>query len=128
MTIASYLVLSVTLYILMIGIQDVYSTRQYGLGPLIGARDSLPKANVMVGRAKRMNQNMVEALAMFTPLALLAIHSDTVDATFGAAIFFWSRVIYVPMYLFGVPLGRTLVWLVSIGGLILMMIRLWPLG
>jgi uncharacterized MAPEG superfamily protein len=126
MTIATYLVLSVSLYILMIGIQDVLSTRQYGLGPLVGPRDTLPKPNILVGRAKRMNQNMLEGLAMFTPLALLAIHTDTVGATLGAAIFFWSRVIYVPMYLYGVRVGRTLVWVASIAGLIVMVVRLWP--
>ena len=127
MTIASYLILSVALYILMIVIQDALSTRQYGLGPLVGARDVMAEPNVIVGRAKRMNQNMLEGLAMFAPLALIAMQTNTVGATLGAGIFFWARVAYVPLYLFGVPWGRTLVWVASIVGLIMMIVKLIPL-
>ena len=127
MTIASYLILSAALYILMIGIQDAIATHQYGLGPLVGARDTMAEPNVIVGRAKRMNQNMLEGLAMFTPLALIAMQTNTVGATLGAAIFFWARVVYAPMYLFGVPWGRTLVWVASIAGLVMMIVKLFPL-
>jgi len=127
MTIASYIILSVILYILGITFQDIMATKQYGLGPLVGPRDTLAEPSNIVGRAKRMNQNMLEALAMFAPLALLAIHTDTAGATLGAAVFFWARVAYAPLYILGVPWLRTLAWLAGVAGIIMMILKLLPL-
>ncbi|WP_442580897.1 MAPEG family protein [Mesorhizobium sp. ASY16-5R] len=42
----------------------------------------------------------------------------------GAWIWLAARVIYFPIYATGVPVVRTLVWLVSIAGLLLMLIPL----
>ena len=42
------------------------------------------------------------------------------DATLlGAQLYLGARVLYVPLYAFGVPLLRTVVWAVSISGLIM---------
>jgi uncharacterized MAPEG superfamily protein len=45
-------------------------------------------------------------------------------ATTGALIFLIARVIYVPLYLSGIPAVRTLAWVVSWVGLILMLMPL----
>ena len=37
----------------------------------------------------------------------------------GAALYFWARVVYVPLYAFGVPYLRTVVFLVSLVGLLM---------
>jgi len=37
----------------------------------------------------------------------------------GSELFFWARLVYVPVYLAGIPWVRTAVWGVSIVGLIL---------
>ena len=42
----------------------------------------------------------------------------------GATLFFWSRVLYVPVYYAGVVYLRTLVWLASIVGLAMMVLAL----
>ncbi len=36
-------------------------------------------------------------------------------------LYFWARVAYVPLYAFGVPVVRTLVWLVSFAGLLMLL-------
>ena len=127
MSLSAYIILSVALYITMIVIQAVVSLLQYGVGPLVGARDTLAEPNVLVGRTKRANQNMLEALGMFVPLALVSLHTSTFEATLGAVVFFWSRVAFVPLYLFGVPWLRTLVWFAGVAGLLMMIFKLLPL-
>ncbi|WP_017930526.1 MAPEG family protein [Robiginitomaculum antarcticum] len=127
MTVISYLILSVILFIVMIVVQALLGTKQYGLGTLAGPRDSMAEPNVMSGRAKRANQNMVEAMVLFVPLAAVAMHAGVAGATLGAAIFFWARLAYAPLYWFGIPWARTLAWAVSVVGLLLMILALMPL-
>jgi uncharacterized MAPEG superfamily protein len=38
----------------------------------------------------------------------------------GAEVFFWSRVLYLPVYYAGIAYLRTLVWLASVIGLAMM--------
>ena len=37
----------------------------------------------------------------------------------GAQLYFWCRVVYLPLYAFGVPYVRSLVWMASLVGLLL---------
>jgi len=41
-----------------------------------------------------------------------------------SALFFWGRVVFAPLYWFGVPWVRTLAWAVSIVGILMI---LWEL-
>lgn len=127
MTITSYIVLAIVFYIAQIVVQALVSVPQYGVGPLVGARDNMAEPHPMLGRIKRANQNMVEALVMFMPLALLALHTNTVGATLGAAVFFYARLAFFPLYVFGVPWLRTIVWGIGIAGLVMMILKLLPL-
>lgn len=42
---------------------------------------------------------------------------DNPQTEFGAALFFWARVAYIPTYLMGIAYLRTAIWIVSIVGL-----------
>ena len=42
----------------------------------------------------------------------------------GCQIYFWGRVIYVPLYAFGVRQIRSLVWLISMVGLIMVAVQI----
>ena len=42
---------------------------------------------------------------------------NNAQTEFGAGLFFWARVAYIPIYLIGVAYLRTAVWLVSVVGL-----------
>jgi uncharacterized MAPEG superfamily protein len=126
MSILSYLLLSVALLFVMILVQALFATAHYGLGALAGPRDDMKAPSAKVARAARANQNMIEGMVMFIPLALAAIQTGAVGSTvtLGAALFFWARLVYAPIYWFGVPWVRTLVWAVSIAGLVIMFISL----
>ena len=67
----------------------------------------------------------MEASIFFVPLALVA-HAAGLDAEvlLGAQIAFWARVAYVPIYIAGIKVVRSLVWMVGVAGYILMVIEL----
>jgi uncharacterized MAPEG superfamily protein len=69
---------------------------------------------------------MQESLPIFIALALLALvkGGDTTATAHAALIFFIARVAYVPAYISGVPMLRSLVWLAGIAGLVMMALPL----
>ncbi|MGM9482079.1 MAPEG family protein [Roseateles sp. NT4] len=93
-----------------------------GLMLAFGNRDNLPEATPLAGRAQRAAANSLENLLFFAALALVAQAAGATNerVLLGAQVFLWARVIYVPVYVIGVPFVRTGVWTVSIVGLAMM--------
>jgi uncharacterized MAPEG superfamily protein len=85
----------------------------------LGNRDHVRPLTVVGERATRALANMHEALPVFLALALLNMIVDTVAsiAITGATIFLIARVLYVGVYMAGVPVVRTLIWAVGWVGL-----------
>jgi uncharacterized MAPEG superfamily protein len=85
-------------------------------------RDNLPEATPLGGRAVRAAANTLENFVLFVALALTA-HAAGLDAeaTLGAQVFFWARVVYLPVYWAGITYVRSLVWGVGTAGLALML-------
>ncbi len=84
-----------------------------------GKYDDLPD---WAQRTQRAHMNMVENLAPFAALVLLAhIAGQANDATvFGAALFFWARLVHAIVHIAGIPWARTLAFTVAwIGNLII---------
>ncbi|HTZ36938.1 MAG TPA: MAPEG family protein [Stellaceae bacterium] len=99
---------------------------QVGLPMLAGNRDALPSLTGFAGRAQRAHRNMLESLPLFIALVLVAHIASRVDATavLGCQLFFWGRLAHWLIYLAGIPWLRTLAWLVSVIGLVLIFGRL----
>ncbi len=99
---------------------------QVGLPTLAGNRGHVPPIEGWAGRAQRAHRNMLENMVLFTALVLAAQVAGKANAitALGAALFFWARVVYVPVYLIGIPHLRTLVWLVSVVGLVMIFLQL----
>ena len=103
-------------------------TREFGLSWNAGARDKTPEAHSpVVGRLERAQANLFETLPLFIGAVLIAhvIGASSALTVWGAALYFWARVVYVPLYAFGVPYVRSLVWLVSLVGLIMVIASLF---
>jgi uncharacterized MAPEG superfamily protein len=95
------------------------------LKEILGPRDDLRPYTPVGARAARALGNMQEALPVFLALALMNLFvGPGADAIMGAWIFLIARVVYVPLYLGGIPVLRTLVWVVSWVGLIMMLLPL----
>ena len=119
-TALTLVVWSLILAFVQIILFDVVRTSQYGLKWNTGPRDeAVPEISPMGGRLKRAQDNLFETLPLFIAAVLVAHISgrETDMVTLGAEIWFVARVVYVPLYAFGVRQIRSLVWLGSIAGL-----------
>ncbi|WP_432286066.1 MAPEG family protein [Aminobacter sp. BA135] len=94
---------------------------------LLSSRDDgrVPKS-IVSGRLIRSLNNMLETYPAFIALALaLAVTGKTGElGALGAVIWIVARLVYALLYVAGIPVLRTLVWFVSIAGLVLMVVRL----
>ena len=102
-------------------------TRQYGTKWNMGARDGeMPPLNPLAGRLLRAQANLYETLPLFAAAILACAVAGRLNATtaIGAHLYFWGRLIYLPLYAAGVPVVRTLVWTIATVGLVLI---LWTL-
>lgn len=99
---------------------------QVSLPMLAGNRDRMPALTGWALRAQRAHVNMLESLVIFAVLVLVAQATGRLDETtaLGANLFFWGRVAYGVVYVAGVPWIRTLVWGVSVAGLLVILSRL----
>jgi uncharacterized MAPEG superfamily protein len=88
----------------------------------LGNRDHMRPLTLVGQRATRALENMHEALPVFLALALLNMIVDTVASTAltGATIFLIARLLYVGVYMAGIAVVRTLIWVVSWVGLAMM--------
>jgi len=115
------LIWSVALAFVQMVIAAAGANFQVGLPALAGNREDLPALAGWAGRAQRAHRNMLESLPLFIALVLVAQVTGHANATtaLGAQLFFWARLVYAIVYLIGIPWLRTLVWAVSVVGLLL---------
>ncbi|AXJ94393.1 MULTISPECIES: MAPEG family protein [unclassified Sphingomonas] len=107
-------------------VQGQTVTRERGLAWNAGPRDDADKPlGRMAGRAVRALANFQETYPAFVALALgLAVTGRTGGiGAIGAGLWFGARIVYLPLYLAGIPYLRSLVWAASMLGLALMLFR-----
>jgi uncharacterized MAPEG superfamily protein len=118
---------SVILLVVAVMIQGQTATLELGVDWNAGPRDgdAAPKG-VIAGRAQRALDNFKESYPAFIALALALTVSERTGGigAIGAMLWFAARIVYHPLYLFGVPYVRSLAWIASMLGLLLMLIRL----
>lgn len=67
-------------------------------------------------RAYRAHMNAFEGIALFAPLAI-AVHvtgQGNEITAIAAAVYFWARLAYAPLYYFDVPVLKTTSWFVGL--------------
>lgn len=92
------------------------STRDEPTGPLLG----------VAGRLGRALNNFSETFPLFAALVLAVLIAGKSGplSVWGAGLYFVARVVYLPLYAFGVPLIRSLVWNVATLGIFLLFVAL----
>ena len=118
---------SALLVVLQIVLAAQLGNRQYGLRWAASPRDAaVEPPGVLLGRAQRALANMLETWPLFAA-AVLAVglaHRFDIWSLVGAHLYLWGRVLYLVLYLAGVPLIRSLVWNVGLAGILVVLAQL----
>jgi uncharacterized MAPEG superfamily protein len=71
-------------------------------------------------RARRASLNFLETFPFFAAavLAVVVGHQTSAQTTLGCELYLAARVIYLPIYIIGIPYVRTLVYGVSLWGIV----------
>lgn len=97
-------------------------TKQYGTKWNMGARDeTLPPLDPLGGRLVRAQANFMETypIAIISLLGVVIAGKTGELTAIGGWLWLGARVVYLPLYGMGVPVVRTIVYLVSMVGLAL---------
>ncbi len=122
------LALTLILALVQIGAAGMARTAELGVKWNAGPRDvEAPPPGRLAGRLMRAQANLFETLPIFAAAVIMA-HIAGKDGTLtfvGAHLYFFGRLVYLPLYAFGVPYVRSLVWLVAAGGLVMVLAALF---
>lgn len=115
--------LSVLLFIAHVVCQSVVAGGEFGQPFLFSPRDHPPAVKGPIfGRATRALHNFTENYGPFVAMDLALIATGRTGG-WGAAVWLIARIVYLPLYLSGVPVIRTICWSISIVGLLMMLGR-----
>jgi uncharacterized MAPEG superfamily protein len=101
-----------------------FVTQERGAAWNTGARDNTPPLTGKVaGRLDRAFRNFRETFPIFAVAVFLITFLDrhNMRTEWGSQLYFWMRVIYLPLYALGVPFLRTIVWLASTIGILMVL-------
>ena len=98
-----------------------------GLAWAFGNRETSLAVPAWTSRAERAHQNLVENLAPFAILVLVAHMAGKANATtaLGATLFFWARVAHAAAYIAGIIYLRTAVFFIATVGELLILSQLF---
>lgn len=115
---------SIVLGLVYVLVAAGFGTWQRGLLWNVGNRDGEPQPlNKYAARADRARHNFLETFAFFAAavLAVVAMHKTGAQTAIGAQIYVWARVVYLPVYVVGIPYLRTAIWIASLWGIVQML-------
>lgn len=115
----TWLTLTLLLALVYIFAPAAVRTLKFGSAWNAGARDKdMGDPGVLAGRLLRAQANLFETLPLMIGAVLIAhvAKADAGQAALGAQLYFFARLVYLPLYAFGVPYLRSLAWLVGLYG------------
>ncbi|MEM9278677.1 MAG: MAPEG family protein [Pseudomonadota bacterium] len=126
-----YLVFAVFLVLIQMVLQALAGFMANGVMGLVGSRDDEVLTTGVGGRFERAYYNMLETFPVFATLVLIievAVANELMDrsttSVLAVQLYFWARVAYIPLYIIGIPFLRTIAWLASMIGIVMLA---WPL-
>ena len=92
----------------------------------VGPRDEDLRPRGVAGRLDRAQRNFLETFPVFVAAVLMQHLLDRSGGlgAVGASLYIAGRVIFLPLYAWGVPWLRTFSWNIATLGLVLVMIRI----
>ena len=91
---------------------------------LMGPRDDAKPVGVVAARLNRALANFLETFPLFAVALLACDFSGRLGPMtyWGALLYVVARLLYVPIYAAGLPVVRTLVWAVSLIGIVMVIV------
>jgi uncharacterized MAPEG superfamily protein len=116
---------ALVLALIQVLLPSVLRSHETGLRYNASARDK-PAAppGKLTGRLMRAQANLFETLPVFA-IAVLIAHMARREGPLtltGAWLYLIARVVYVPLYAAGIPFVRSLAWIISLVGIILILV------
>jgi uncharacterized MAPEG superfamily protein len=107
-----------------IAAQSVVYRLDYGVIFAGSARDNERAPGIMAARGAKALHNFLETYGIFIALAVASVLTERSNGLtqWGAQIWFWMRLIYLPAYLSGIPFLRSGIWMISAIGLIMLFV------
>ncbi|WP_339928292.1 MAPEG family protein [uncultured Brevundimonas sp.] len=125
MTLAGVLILT----LVQILLAATARTAELGLKWNAGARDGdCAPPGKLAGRLLRAQANLFETLPIFIAAILMAqmtARDGTSLTLIGSLLYLFGRLLYLPLYAFGVAYIRSLAWFVSLVGLVMLIAALF---
>jgi uncharacterized MAPEG superfamily protein len=121
------LALSAALGLVQIVLSAHAASFQYGYRWAASARDqAMPPLTGIAARLERTLSNFMETFPLFIAAIVVAnvVGRHSWMTAWGAQLYFWGRVAYLPIFFFGVPLVRSMVWNVATIGIVLVLLSL----
>jgi uncharacterized MAPEG superfamily protein len=119
-----FLAWSVVLGLIYIILPVAIATRVNGMAWNAGPRDAPAKPSPPIGqRLQRAQANFLETYPLFLGALLIAVarHQSNHWITWGAEAYVWGRLLYIPLYAFGIAYVRSLAWAVATAGIFLIL-------
>ena len=99
-------------------------TKELGAKWNAGARDGVqPPLSPITNRLLRAQANFFETFPLLATVILItsSMQLYSVYSHWGAILYFTSRVVYLPLYAYGIPYIRSIVWMISLIGMLLVL-------
>lgn len=122
---------TVVLALLQIVVTALMRTSETGTAFNVGPRDTVPPPpRAVTARLQRAQANLFETLPLFAIAVLIAHLAGRENAmtALGCELFLAGRVLYVPLYAAGIPVVRTVAWMASLAGLVMVLAAILGAG
>jgi uncharacterized MAPEG superfamily protein len=100
------------------------STMQRGVKWNLSPRDEkVPELTGVAGRMDRAFKNFMETFPFFIVAIIIVqiTQMQSSSSSIGAMLYFWTRLLYVPLYAAGIPGVRTFIWVISFIGIVMVL-------
>jgi len=103
-----------------------FTTIQHGLSYGLSPRDEKKPLAGVGARVERAFANYMQTFPFFAAAVLVAHVAGRHSwlTVTGAQLYFWARLVYVPLYAAGIPIARTAAFGVALLGIVLILIAL----
>ncbi len=103
-----------------------FTTIQHGLSYGLSPRDEKKPLTGVGARVERAFANYMQTFPFFAAAVLVAHVAGRHSwlTVTGAQLYFWARLVYVPLYAAGIPIARTVAFGVALLGIVLILIAL----